>query len=120
MERAWRPPHLPLDGVEIVNNSGFTCRLYDAWAAFRNAEWLLAVTGGSDAHDVAYVGSAVTRFEGRDAAALRRALLERRTRAHLEWKWTIGNVPRPFAVKVQSFVRSLNAGRRVVPAGGQR
>lgn len=113
-------PHLPLDGIEVVNNSGFSARLYDAWAAFRNAEWLLAVTGGSDAHDVAYVGSAVTRFEGRDAAALRRALLERRTRAHLEWTWTVGNVPRHFGVKVRSFIRSLDASRRVVPAGDPR
>jgi hypothetical protein len=113
-------PHLPFDGIEVVNNSGFSARLYDAWAALRNAEWLLAVTGGSDAHDVAYVGSGVTRFEGRDGAALRRALLERRTRAHLAWTWTVGNVPRHFAVKVRSFWRTLEMGRRVVPAGGSR
>jgi len=111
-------PDLPLDGIEVVNNSGFSCRLYDAWAAFRNAEWMLAVTGGSDAHDVRYVGSAVTRFDGGDARALRRALAERRTRAHLEWSWTVGEIPRHFAVKVRSFVRSLDVGRRVVPAGG--
>jgi hypothetical protein len=111
-------PELPIDGIEVVNNSGFSCRVYDAWAAFRNAEWMLAVTGGSDAHDVAYVGSAVTRFEGRDAAALRRALAERRTRAHLEWTWTMGKIPRHFAVKVRSFVRSLDAARGVVTAGG--
>ncbi len=113
-------PNLSLDGIEVVNNSGFSSRLYDAWAAFRNAEWLLAVTGGSDAHDVAYVGSAVTRFAGRDAAALRRALLKRRTRAHLAWRWTVGKVPRHFAVKVRSFVRSLEAVRRTLPAGGPR
>ena len=101
-------PDLPLDGIEVVNNSGFSSRLYDAWAAFRNAEWMLAVTGGSDAHDVAYVGTAVTRFEGRSAAALRHALLERRTRAHLEWTWTMRKVPRHFAVKVRSFRRSLH------------
>jgi len=61
------------------------------------------------------VGSAVTRFEGRDAAALQRALLERRTRAHLEWTWTVGNVPLHFAVKVRSFLRSLDGRPRVVP-----
>jgi hypothetical protein len=110
-------PDHDLDGIEVVNNSGFSCRLYDAWAALRNTEWMLAVTGGSDAHDVAYVGSAVTRFEGRDARALQRALVERRTRAHLEWTWTVGKIPRHFAVKVRSFVRSLDVGRRVVPAG---
>jgi len=112
-------PDLPLDGIEIVNNSGCSARLYDAWAAFRNAEWMLAVTGSSDAHDVAYVGSAVTRFEGRDAPALRRALLERRTRAHLAWTWTAGNVPRHFGVKVRSFVRWLrlaDPARRLAPS----
>jgi predicted metal-dependent phosphoesterase TrpH len=124
--RAGRPPlarlipELPFDGIEVVNNSGFSARLYDAWAAFRNAEWLLAVTGGSDAHDVAYVGSALTRFAGRDAAALRRALLARRTRAHLAWRWTLGKVSRHFTVKVRSFVRSLDGERRVVPADGPR
>jgi hypothetical protein len=51
----------------------------------------------------------VTRFEGRDATALRRALLERRTRAHLAWSWTVGNVPRRFAVKVRSFIRFSQA-----------
>ena len=109
-------PHLPLDGIEVVNNSGCSSRVYDAWAAFRNAEWMLAVTGGSDAHDVAYLGSAVTRFEGRSAAALRRALLERRTRAHLEWTWGLGNVPRHFGVKLLSFGRWLNLSRRAVAA----
>ena len=109
-------PDLPLDGLEVVNNSGFSARLYDSWAAFRNAEWMLAVTGSSDAHDVAYVGSAVTRFDGRDAPALRRALLERRTRAHLAWTWTAGNVPRHFGVKVRSFLRWLRlteSGRKL-------
>ena len=110
-------PDLPFDGIEVVNNSGFSSRLYDAWAAFRNAEWMLAVTGGSDAHDVAYVGSAVTRFEGRDAAALRQALLDRRTSAHLEWTWSMRNVPRHFAVKVFSFGRWLQLSRRAAATG---
>jgi hypothetical protein len=70
---------------------------------------MLAVTGGSDAHDVAYVGTAVTRFDGRDARALRRALLERRTRAHLQWTWTMRKASRHFAVKVRSFRRSRHA-----------
>jgi predicted metal-dependent phosphoesterase TrpH len=109
-------PDLPLDGIEVVNNSGFSSHLYDARAAFRNAEWMLAVTGGSDAHDVAYLGSAVTRFEGRNAAALRHALLERRTRAHLEWTWSIPEVSRHFAVKVRTFRRWLHFSRRAAPA----
>jgi predicted metal-dependent phosphoesterase TrpH len=109
-------PHLPIDGIEVVNNSGVSARLYDAWAAFRNAEWMLAVTGSSDAHDVAYVGSAVTRFEGQDAAALRRALVDRRTRAHLAWTWTAGNIPRHFAVKVRAGFRFLHTAGRIVPS----
>ena len=52
-------PDLPLDGLEVVNNAGVFSRLYDAWAALRNVEWMLPVTGGSDAHDVWYlVGAA--------------------------------------------------------------
>lgn len=111
--RAGRPslaaliPELALDGIEVVNNSGFSARIYDAWAAFRNAEWSMAMTGSSDAHDAEYVGSAVTRFEGRDAKALRQGLLDRRTRAHLAWSWTVCNVPRHFTVKCRSFLRFI-------------
>src|SRR6266550_4738568 len=68
-------PHLALDAVEVVNNSDIFSRIYDAWAALRNVEWMLPVTGGSDAHDVWYVGGALTRFHGRDASALRRDLI---------------------------------------------
>ena len=56
---------LPLDAIEAVNNAGFFSAPYNAWAALRNVELMLPVTAGSDAHDVWYVGSAVTRFEGR-------------------------------------------------------
>jgi predicted metal-dependent phosphoesterase TrpH len=66
---------LPLYGIEAVNNAGFFSWLYDAIAALRNLEWALPVTGGSDAHDAWYVGSGLTRFEGRRAEDLRRALL---------------------------------------------
>ena len=54
---------LPIDAIEVVNNAGFFSWLYDALAALRNVEWALPVTGGSDAHDVWYVGSGITRFE---------------------------------------------------------
>ena len=96
-------PELELDGIEVVNNSGFSARIYDAWAAFRNAEWSLAVTGSSDAHDVAYIGSAMTRFDGRDAKALRQGLLDRLDAAPSPW--TVRNVPRRFTVKCRSFLR---------------
>lgn len=76
-----RIPDLALDAIEVVNNAGVFSRLYDAWAALRNVEWMLPVTAGSDAHDVWYLGSAFTTFPGHEAAALRVALEAGRTRA---------------------------------------
>src|SRR5207245_8626342 len=32
------------DAVAVVNNSGIFSRIYDAWAALRNVEWMLPVT----------------------------------------------------------------------------
>ncbi len=100
-------PDLALDGLEVVNNAGVFSWLYDAWAAFRNVEWLLPVTAGSDAHDVWYLGSAVTRFPGRDSAALWRALTAGRTRAHVNWSWTAGKVPRHLSLQIRSLLRFL-------------
>ena len=100
-------PDLPLDAVEVVNNAGVFSWPYDAWAALRNVDWLLPVTGGSDAHDVWYLGSAVTRFAGRTAADLRRALAAGRTRAHRDWAWTAGKMPRHVRIQVRSLVRFL-------------
>jgi predicted metal-dependent phosphoesterase TrpH len=110
-------PDLPLDGIEIVNNAGVFSKLYDAWAALRNVEWSLPVTAGSDAHDVWYVGSAVTRFEGRTADDLRAALVGGRTRAHVnDWSWTAGKLPRHLAIQVRSGVRFLRTRRRLADA----
>src|SRR5437773_4700604 len=64
-------PHLALDAVEVVNNSGIFSRIYDAWAALRNVEWMLPVTGGSDAHDVWYVGGALLPRSRRQCTAPR-------------------------------------------------
>ena len=108
-------PDLALDAIEVVNNSGASCRLYDAWAALRNVEWRLPVTGGSDAHDAWYVGSAVTRFDGGDATALRRALVAGRTGAHLNWSWNAGKLPWHFLIKVRSCVRFLSLPRPAAP-----
>jgi predicted metal-dependent phosphoesterase TrpH len=103
-------PDLPLDGIEIVNNAGVFSKLYDAWAALRNVEWSLPVTAGSDAHDVWYVGSAVTRFEGRTAEDLRAALVAGRTRAHVNnWSWTAGKMPRHLAIQIRSGLRFLRS-----------
>jgi predicted metal-dependent phosphoesterase TrpH len=103
---------LPLDAIEVVNNSSVLCRVYDARAALRNVELGLAATGGSDAHDVWFVGSAVTRFAGRTGDDLRRLLLEGRTRAELRWSWTLDKLPRHALIKCRSFLRFLTLGRR--------
>jgi predicted metal-dependent phosphoesterase TrpH len=105
-------PDLPLDGLEVVNNAGVFSRLYDAWAALRNVEWMLPVTGGSDAHDVWYLGSGQTRFPGRGAAALRAALEAGRTRAHVAWSWTARKMPRHLRIQVRSLVRFLALDRQ--------
>jgi hypothetical protein len=100
-------PDLPLDGLEVVNNAGVFSRLYDAWAALRNVEWMLPVTGGSDAHDVWYLGSGLTRFPGRTAAELRAALESGRTRAHVAWSWTAAKMPRHVRLQIRSLIRFL-------------
>lgn len=100
-------PDLPLDALEIVNNAGVCSWFYDAWAALANVEWGLSVTAGSDAHDVWYVGNAVTRFAGRSAADLREALLSGLTRAHRDWSWTLDKLPRHLQLQTRSLVRFL-------------
>lgn len=98
---------LPLDAIEVVNNAGVFSRLYDAWAAVRNLEWMLPVTAGSDAHDVWYLGSAVTRFPGRDGRALRAAVTAGTTRAHVAWSWTADKLPRHCRMQLRAGFRFL-------------
>ena len=107
---------LPLDAIEVVNNAGFFSWLYDAFAALRNVEWALPVTGGSDAHDAWYVGSGVTRFEGHRAEDLRRAIGSGRTLAQVRWRWTADKAPRHLAIQLRSLVRfSVLLARRQPP-----
>lgn len=106
-------PDLPVDAIEVVNNAGVFSWLYDAMAALRNVEWMLPVTAGSDAHDVWYLGSAVTRFHGCDASALRQALLHGHTRAHVRWSWSMTKLPRHLRLQWRSLVRFLMLGRRL-------
>ena len=108
---------LPLDAIEAVNNAGVFSAPYNAWTALYNLELMLPVTAGSDAHDVWYVGSAVTRFEGFDAVALRRALLAGRTRAHVDWSWTAGKLPFHLAVQVRVAYRFLRRDRQRISVG---
>jgi len=111
---------LPLDAIEVVNNAGVFSRLYDAWAAVRNLEWMLPVTAGSDAHDVWYLGSAVTRFPGRDGRDLRAALTAGDTRAHVAWSWTADKLPRHLRIQVGALVRFLRLSRQRMDVGAVR
>jgi predicted metal-dependent phosphoesterase TrpH len=108
---------LPLDAIEVVNNAGVFSRLYDAWAAVRNLEWMLPVTAGSDAHDVWYLGSAVTRFTGRDGPALRAALAAGQTRAHVAWSWTADKMPRHVRIQLRAMIRFLRLSRQRMDMG---
>jgi predicted metal-dependent phosphoesterase TrpH len=103
---------LPLDALEVVNNAGVFSRLYDAWAAVSNLEWMLPVTAGSDAHDVWYLGSAVTRFAGRDGTALRPAILAGLTRAQVAWSWSADKLPRHLRIQLRAMVRFLRLCRQ--------
>lgn len=103
---------LPLDAVEVINNAGVFSRPYDAWAAVRNLEWGLPVVAGSDAHDVWYLGSAATRFAGRDGHALRAAVTAGRTRAQVAWSWTVDKLPRHCRIQLGAMFRFLRLCRQ--------
>jgi hypothetical protein len=59
----------------------------------------------------------VTRFEGRDADSLRRALLAGRTRAHGDWSWTVGKLPFHLAVQLRAGYRFLRRERQRISVG---
>jgi predicted metal-dependent phosphoesterase TrpH len=103
---------LPFDGVEVVNNTGPLACFYDARALVANDRWRLPVCGGSDAHDARYVGSGLTRFEGRGARELRRALVAGRTHAHLNWSWTLARLPGHLRLKCADALRYLTLAQR--------
>jgi predicted metal-dependent phosphoesterase TrpH len=111
-------PELALDAIEIVNNAGVCSKVYDAWAAMRNVEWMLPVTAGSDAHHVWYVGSALTRFEGRSAEELRGALVAGATRAQVHWSWTASKLPRHLALQIRAGVRFMRRSSPRLRAAG--
>src|SRR5262249_57317775 len=105
-------PALRLDGPGVVDNGGVFSTVYDAWAALRNVEWMLPVAGGSDAHDVWYLGSGAARFSGRAAADLRAALQAGHTRAHVAWSWTAGKMPRHLHIQLRSLFPFLLLSRQ--------
>lgn len=73
-------PDIYLDGIETINAT-IAGRISNGRARKFKDRHGLAETGGSDAHFLEAVGSAVTVFPGRSAEELRRSLLERSTQA---------------------------------------
>ena len=77
-----------VDGIEVLNPS-WAGRVRVARAIQLNETYLhVAATGSSDAHHLNLVGTAWTAFPGDDAAALRRAIVDRTTRPEGR-HWTI-------------------------------
>jgi predicted metal-dependent phosphoesterase TrpH len=74
--------------VEVLNPSVSGRVAYQRVKALNADEWGLAEWGGSDAHALHLVGTAVTRFPGHTADDLRRALAERTTVAEGTF-WTL-------------------------------
>ncbi len=73
-------PLVHVDGIETRNPS-YAGRVRGARATWLNATVLhVAETGSSDAHHAKLVGTTWTDFEGKDGAALRRAIADRTTR----------------------------------------
>lgn len=80
LDRVMRlPAEQQPDGLEVANTLAKGWHAGEHARARNHEAWHLAETGGSDAHFVEAVGRAYTRFPGADAAALRRAIEERRT-----------------------------------------
>ncbi|MBE0415678.1 MAG: phosphotransferase [Dehalococcoidia bacterium] len=69
-----------LDGIETINST-IAGRICNRRARRFNEKHGLAETGGSDAHFLIAVGSALTLFPGRSVEELRRGILERKSRA---------------------------------------
>lgn len=68
-----RPARRP-DAVELANPTPAAAMRRAAARRLNRARWRLPESGGSDAHFPEAIGSAVTRFPGRSAEDLRRAL----------------------------------------------
>jgi hypothetical protein len=71
-------PAFHLDGLEVFNPTTAGRRWHPRRVAFA-AQHGLAALGSSDAHLPSHIGQATTRFEGRSAADLRRAIEARTT-----------------------------------------
>ena len=108
----------PIDGIELANPTP-AARLRQGLARRLNRErWRLAETGGSDAHFVEAIGSAVTRFPGRSTADLRRALAAGLTVAEERWSPSLREVGLGRLLRQQ--VRALGATPRALLRPAQR
>ena len=83
-------PEIRVEGVETMNPS-FAGRVAYARVRQLNREsWHLSETGGSDAHSLALIGSAYTRFQGHTIGDFRRSLASGTTRSAGRF-WTMGD-----------------------------
>ncbi len=69
-----------IDGIEVYNPTPANAAMR-ATVRSANQEWLLAETGGSDAHFWQHIGAAYTLFPGTQPDDLRQAILARTVRA---------------------------------------
>lgn len=74
-------PEVYFDGIEMINSSIAGRVAYKRARIFNETILGLPEVGGSDAHHLHLIGTGHTLFEGKTADELRRALLERRTKA---------------------------------------
>lgn len=115
-QAAWRYMRHPqvlresgLDALE-VHNAG-TPTPGNNWLARRVAAQLgMTVTGGSDAHTLGGIGCGITRFPGRTAADLRRAILAGQTSAE-GMAWPISDYLRILPACTGRKVSSVAAAR---------
>lgn len=88
--RLWTPEallRLRLDGVEALNGS-LVRQMANVRAGLFAQRFGLTAVGGSDAHHLAVIGRAHTRFPGRTAEDLRRAILTGTAEpSGQQWRW---------------------------------
>ncbi|MDQ3702025.1 MAG: PHP domain-containing protein [Chloroflexota bacterium] len=80
--RATHPELQALQAIEICTGALGGRRLESRLRRANDASLHLAPLGNSDAHHLAFIASAFTRFPGRTPADLRRAIEDRATQAH--------------------------------------
>ncbi len=109
-----------LDGIELWNPSLAGKVAHERARVANVTRWGLAELGGSDAHAVAFIGSAYTVFPGRTWDDFKVALAARATRAYGRF-WSAAEV-RPIAVRQTArawFVTPVMKARRTLARRGQ-